>query len=220
MRFVKWVFIVCVLWAASLITGALIPYPAREAANDGGERFRIIVAANPIHTDILVPINDQVRERFSFLADAGGGFFRPGARWLVIGWGGRSFYTETPRWADLKPGPVLKSLTADASVLHLDMATGLPSDDPSLRSFDIDGAAFKQLLDFIDSSFARVHGRPVVLTGMGYGATDQFYEANGAFNFLVGCNTWTAEGLRIAGLRTGLWTPLPITLFWSLALHN
>lgn len=220
MRFVKWALMVVALCTATLAAGALIPYPGRAPVNDSAERFRIIVAANPIHTDILIPINNQVRQRFSFLSDEGGVFFRPGARWLVVGWGGRSFYTETPRWADLKPLPVIKSLTSDASVLHLDIAGDVADADPTLRSFQIDADAFNRLLDFIDGSFVRTHGRPVALTGAAYGANDQFYEAKGRFNFLVGCNTWTAEGLRIAGVRTGLWTPLPITLFWSLGLHN
>jgi uncharacterized protein (TIGR02117 family) len=53
-----------------------------------------------------------------------------------------------------------------------------------------------------------------------YSISTASYEANGNFNALVGCNTWTAAALRTAGLRTGWWNPLPATLNWSLDLYN
>jgi uncharacterized protein (TIGR02117 family) len=53
-----------------------------------------------------------------------------------------------------------------------------------------------------------------------YGQSDRFFEAKGYFNALFGCNTWAAGALCAAGLRTGLWNPLPQTLQLSLALYN
>jgi uncharacterized protein (TIGR02117 family) len=63
-------------------------------------------------------------------------------------------------------------------------------------------------------------GGPEKIEDAAYGEYDLFFEANGNFNALAGCNTWTAGALRAAGLQTGWWTPLPITLFYSLRLHN
>ncbi|MGO8572745.1 TIGR02117 family protein, partial [Rhizobium ruizarguesonis] len=34
------------------------------------------------------------------------------------------------------------------------------------------------------------------------------------------CNTWTAAALRSAGLRTGIWNPLPQALRLSVAVYN
>ena len=42
--------------------------------------------------------------------------------WLILGWGGRAFYLETPDWADLKPMPVIKALTVDRAVMHVGVA--------------------------------------------------------------------------------------------------
>jgi len=58
------------------------------------------------------------------------------------------------------------------------------------------------------------------ILGKGYGRHDAFFDANGSFNALVGCNTWTARALREAGLRTGLWNPVPQTLALSLKFYN
>jgi uncharacterized protein (TIGR02117 family) len=60
----------------------------------------------------------------------------------------------------------------------------------------------------------------VSLPGSNYGENDAFFEARGYFNALMGCNTWTAAGLRQAGLTSGLWTALPWMLRLSLSLHN
>ena len=76
------------------------------------------------------------------------------------------------------------------------------------------------MLAFIRASFAEANGAPVHIEGAHYGDADGFFEANGSFNALIGCNTWTARALRQAGLQTGWWNPLPQTLAYSLALHN
>ena len=96
----------------------------------------------------------------------------------------------------------------------------VPEPHPAVAGYDISEPRFSALLDFIEASFARGQGGPVFIPGAGYAATDGFYEANGAFNALVGCNTWTAKALRIAGLRTGWWNPLPWSLGLSMQLYN
>jgi uncharacterized protein (TIGR02117 family) len=75
-------------------------------------------------------------------------------------------------------------------------------------------------LAFIQTSFTRQADEVAVVPEAGYGDNDRFFEANGYFNVVVGCNTWAAAALRAAGLRTGLWNPLPQTLTLSLKLFN
>jgi hypothetical protein len=41
----------------------------------------------------------------------------------------------------------------------------------------------------------------------GYGATDLFFSARGRFSLVKSCNVWVGNGLKAAGLPTGLWTP-------------
>ncbi|BDA86789.1 hypothetical protein Sa4125_43310 [Aureimonas sp. SA4125] len=75
-------------------------------------------------------------------------------------------------------------------------------------------------MGFVLETLARDQaGRPVLVGAAGYGAFDRFYEATGRFTAFAGCNAWTAAALRAAGVTTGLWTPLPATLSWSLDLH-
>jgi len=207
--------------AFAVTLGALVPRPLwpPAVANPANTRH-ILVLNNPIHTDIAIPVDDDVRRRFHFLADAGLPADAPEVRYIVFGWGGRAFYLETPTWSELKAVPMMKALTLDASVMHVDVAGDIVEPHPDVAGFDIGDDQFTALLDFIAASFQQGPGGPIVIENAAYSSFDRFYEANGHFNALVGCNTWTAAALRTAGLRTGWWNPLPVSLGWSLRLYN
>lgn len=176
--------------------------------------------SNPIHTDIALPVDDDLRRVFSELQEDGIAVNHPAAAYLVFGWGGRSFYIETPTWADLKPMPVLRSFTLDRSVVHVDVTGDFPADMAGVKRLRISEEGYQRLLAGIRASFVRNDGKVQLVPGAAYGLTDAFFEANGWFNALAGCNTWSAAMLREAGIRTGWWTPLPPLLRWSVDLHN
>ncbi|WP_192180094.1 TIGR02117 family protein [Mesorhizobium amorphae] len=211
--------VAAVALAAAL--GTLVPRPLwRAAAAAPAGTRHILVLNNPIHTDIAIPVDDDVRQRFRFLADAGIPADAPEVRYIVFGRGGRAFYLETPTWSELKAVPVLKALTLDAAVMHVDVAGAITEPHPDVAGFDIGEERFSALLDFIATSFQQGPNGPVAIENAAYSRFDRFYEANGHFNALVGCNTWTAAALRTAGLRTGWWNPLPVSLGLSMRFYN
>ena len=209
---------VLVIAAALLLAGMLIPRPFFAAPYSGPASRRILIIGNPIHTDIAIPLDQDVRARFEPLVRAGIKADLPGARYLVFGWGGRAFYIATPTWADLKPGPLFTSLTLDASVMHVGVAGAI--DEAQVRGFNLTDAEFERLLAFIEGSFQTGPDGLVWIADSAYGELDGFFEAKGHFTAVLGCNTWAAQALREAGLRTGWWNPLPQTLGMSLDLHN
>jgi uncharacterized protein (TIGR02117 family) len=219
-RILRWLALLAtaVLLAAAL--GALLPRPLWPSVASAEKPHRILVLNNAIHTDIAIPVDDEVRRRFGFLIDAGMPTDAPAVRYIVFGWGGRAFYLETPTWAQLKAVPVIKALTLDTSVMHVDIAGDILEPRPDVESFNIGADRFAALLDFIEASFQGGPGGPVLVENASYSRYDHFFEANGHFNALVGCNTWTAAALRTAGLRTGWWNPLPVSLSLSLRLYN
>ncbi|WP_117191686.1 TIGR02117 family protein [Rhizobium terrae] len=205
----------------AVMAGTFIPRPFLvPERSPTAETRRILVLSNPIHTDIAIPLNEDTRMVYAFLAEAGVPVADPAAQWLILGWGGRAFYLETPTWGDLKPFPVFRALTIDRSVMHVDVAGGIDEGHPTVTAFDLAPQQFQQLSDFIQASFVREGDKAAVIPEAGYGAYDRFFEANGSFNALIGCNTWTARALRAAGLRTGWWNLLPQTLQISLKLFN
>ncbi|RDL50535.1 hypothetical protein BLJAPNOD_01656 [Ensifer sp. M14] len=223
-RVFKWIAYGVLALVLAVVLGTIVPRPllpktaTAAAATAAGER--ILILSGPIHTDIAIPLNDETRAMFAFAGEAGVSLDHPEARWLIFGWGGRSFYLETPTWSELKPMPVFRALTIDRSVMHVDIAGPIVEPQPSVTSVDLDRVDFDRLMTFISESFARNGAAAVPVEGFSYGYADRFFEAEGTFNALFGCNTWTARALREAGLRTGLWNPLPSTLGLSLRLHN
>jgi uncharacterized protein (TIGR02117 family) len=220
MKVVRRLFYVVVALVFLVVLGTLLPRPLFADRSEGPAEHRILVISNPIHTDIAVPLDDDVRARFAPLVQAGIQADHPGARYLVFGWGSRAFYIETPTWSELKPGPLFSALTLDRSVMHVSVAGALEDAGIPLRSFALGGAEFERLLDFIETSFASGQQGPIAIADASYGEFDVFFEANGRFTALLGCNTWTAAALREAGLKTGWWNPLPQTLGLSLDLYN
>lgn len=202
------------------VAGTLVPHPAIFAQDDTAPASRhILVVANTLHTDIAIPIDAQSLATFGFLADAVP-IGHPNARWLLMGWGGRSFYLETPTLADIRPGPTFRALTVDSSVMHVDVLGEIVPGSPAVTDLAITEAAYANLLAEISASFARKDGAVQPINGFAFSSTDKFFEAVGSFNALLGCNVWTSRMLRSAGIRTGLWNPIPPSLTTSLALFN
>lgn len=221
-RVLHWLFRSTAFLILLVAFGTLVPRPFWNVHQSPPSRgtHRILILSNPIHTDIAIAVDAPALERFRFLADAGLPIDSPGARYLIFGWGGRSFYLETPTWNDLKAVPVLKALTLDTSVMRVDVAADIAVPQPDVTSISMGDTQYAALLEFIDNSFQREDGKPRPIAGYAYGTCDRFFEAKGHFNAFAGCNTWTAEGLRHAGIRTGFWNPLPVLLEFSLKLFN
>jgi len=221
LRFAKAALWTLLLSLVAVTAGTLLPRPL-FTASPGGEPLtrRAILLSSPIHTDIALPLDTETRQAFAFLRAGGVDIDNPGAAWLVIGWGGRAFYLQTPTWGDLKPMPAFKALTVDRAVLHADLAGPMEADRPGTKEFKVSEVGYRRMLAFMVASFSREQGLAMPISGAGYGDFDQFYEAGGHFNVLVGCNTWTAAALRSGGLRTGWWNPLPQSLALSLSLLN
>ncbi|MDH4413195.1 MAG: TIGR02117 family protein [Rhizobium sp.] len=221
-KLLRWLISSFALLVLLLVLGVLVPRPltAPAEASSTGDGTQILLLANPIHTDIALPVDDEVRAAFADLIPAGLPVDMPGVEYLIIGWGGRSFYIETPTWGDIRPLPVLKALTIDRSVLHVSIAGAIDPAHPSVHPLVITEEGRRRMIAAIRESFVRDGDAPVSIPGAAYGLDDAFFEANGGFNAFVGCNTWTAAMLRAGGVRTGWWTPLPQLLDLSIDLHH
>jgi uncharacterized protein (TIGR02117 family) len=220
-RLIRFAGLVLLAAIVAVALGTLVPRPLFQSGETGQTPLRpILVLTNPIHTDIAVPIDDNLLERFGFLREAGLPVDLSEARYLVFGWGSRAFYIGTPTWSELRAGPVFRALTLDNSAMHVEVAGDIPEPNPAVAAYEIGEAGFQRLLAFIEQGFRQGTNGPELIQGAAYGDYDAFFEANGYFNALVGCNTWTAGALRAAGLQTGWWNPLPVTLGYSLRLHN
>lgn len=222
MKFLKRLCFFVALLVVIVVAGVLLPRPPliEHSAAAASNPNLVLMLSNPTHTDIALPVRGDVLARFGFLRDGNLDIDNPGVRYIVFGWGGRAFYTQTPTWADLKPLPLLKGVTIDRSVMHVSIAGDIPFSNADVTALNLSDAGYQNLVDFILGSFATEQGKRVPLIGTSYGQYDAFFEGVGYFTAVMGCNTWTAAALRNAGVTTGWWTPMPKLLSASLRLHN
>jgi uncharacterized protein (TIGR02117 family) len=209
--------------AAFAVLAAFVPRPLFPVEAAGGGVVEIFVASNPIHSDIIIPFDDVMRKEFAFLKAGNGAdwFDNPNVRFISFGWGGRAFYLETPTWDRLQAVPLFKGLTIDNAVMHVEPLGEIFPGNPNVTPLRISAGGLVSLRKEIRASFMQgADQAPMLIAGKSYGQSDDFYEATGHFNALLGCNTWAARMLRVAGLRTGLWNPLPQSLRLSLKLYN
>ena len=68
-------------------------------------------------------------------------------------------------------------------------------------------AQYRRLAAYIRASFRDGGARY-----RGYAGYDAFYDANGRYDAVRTCNSWTGDALRFAGVRVGAWTPFPVTV--------
>ncbi len=138
----------------AVAAGALIPVPlVAPAASDAPGQRKILVLSNPIHTDIAVPIDGSVLQRFGFLRRTACRSTAPEVKYLVFGRGGREFYIATPTWDQLKPMPLLKGLTLDRAAMHISVAGPIPEPHADVLAFTVSDQEYEAMLAFIRDSF-------------------------------------------------------------------
>lgn len=201
------------------LIGAVVPdYPNNAFTGRPAEPIYLLMT--PLHADYAIPVDRDVRKRFAFLRDlAGIPIDNPRLKFLVFGWGSKAFYTTAKSYADIRPGPTLRAITGDESVMHV-VPAGDISGRPNAYRVDLPPGGTERLLDFVRASFAGGKASPRFLAGKGYGLGDAFFEADGKFDLFRPCNVWAAAGLRHAGLATGRWTPTTFSLMLGLRLHS
>ena len=189
------------LLLAPLLVLAGSTMPANRAAVQPAQGVQIYVYSNGVHTGIVVPAVNALHDwrpriRADDLPDP-----RRAGDWLIIGWGERDFYLNTPTWSDVDPLVVLRAAVgSDRTLLHVDHLKRVWR-GPDLRPLTLTQAQYRALVTSIERDFAP--GASI----RGYGADDVFYPSHGRYSARHTCNEWTGSKLRAIGIRIGLWTP-------------
>jgi len=180
----------------------------------------IFVRSNGVHAELVLPAggaHDWLRE-FPLLAIVDHKRMPSllGLNWIAFGWGDRAFYLETPRWRDLRPGTAFNALSGRGpAAMHVEYLVR-PQDYRSVR-IEIDETQYRKLVAYVRRSFARDgHGGALRIDRPGYFATDAFFEGTGHYSLWLTSNEWVRRGLAEAGVRTALWAPFDVALFWHL----
>jgi uncharacterized protein (TIGR02117 family) len=197
------------LYLVAAFLGSIIP--VNRHWSEPSEGVTIYLADNGIHSDLILPVQAEGLDWAPLIPRRD---FRdaPAARWLAFGSGEERVYLDTPRWRDIRPRTIWSALTGGKRLMHVAYVA-----DPGIagREIRLRPEEYRRLWATIRSDFAlQRNGKPIHLARTGYGPADTFYRATGKASALRTCNSWTADRLRIAGVRTSLWPPFVQGLTW------
>lgn len=189
--------------------------PARAAAA-ADDSVTIQVLSNGFHSDLVLPIEAGRPTAGLPISpdDLPGGL--QGARYLIVGWGSQTAYTSLLALSDLTVEIAVKSLLFDRSVMHVQ-----PYDRPlagrGVYQLNLLPEQYARLIAFVAETFAVDDaGRAELIPDITQGFGDVFYRARPRFSLFYGCNAWTGQALREAGVPFGLWTPFAQSVEWNM----
>lgn len=197
------------LIAIYVVFALLIPYieiPKKTVTEP--ENIDIYLLTNGVHSDLVVPVKSAEFDWSKEIPFENTLSKRTDFKYLSIGWGDKGFYLDTPTWAELKVSTALKAaFWLSESAMHCtfydEMKVG-----KDCKKITLTKPQYQELIAFIREKFDRdQNGKPILIkTDAVYGKDDAFYEAKGSYNFTETCNTWTNDGLKVAGQKAALWT--------------
>ena len=198
------------LYLLAALLGSLIPVNSGWREPDKG--VTIYLADNGIHGDIIMPAVAEGLDWHPLLPRRDFAAPDPAAQWVAFGSGEERVYLETPRWRDIRARTIWSGLTGGKRVMHVEWV-GNPG--YAAREIRLRPEEYRRLWAAIRSDFALdANGRPQRLTHPGYGPADAFYRATGKASAIRTCNSWLANRLRLAGVKTSLWPPFVQGLVW------
>lgn len=206
------VLVVLLAFFGAVLIGLL---PVNRHFKSPAEGIEVIVYIDAAHSEIIVPIATSVHDWSPWFSASDFPKLTGRETHVALGWGDREFFLNTPTWEALRWDLTLRSMLLPTdTVVHVEMMDKPPKSE-FFHYVTIEPAAYARMVDFIKQSFV-LDGSPQfagleprLIPGWNYGSRDAFYEAQGTYSALYTCNAWTGDALKVAGVRTGCWTPFP-----------
>jgi uncharacterized protein (TIGR02117 family) len=214
--FLKTLGIILAIVALYVILSLLIPFIGVSAKDDGEKKeIPIYIYTNGVHTDIVMPVKNDLQDWSTKIPFANITSKRTDYQYIGIGWGDKGFYLDTPTWADLKFSTAFKAaFWLSESAMHCTYYNTMKEGD-DCKMMMISRSQYKKLIQFVEDKFDKDKNGNFILipTNAVYSDNDAFYDANGSYNFLYTCNTWTNDALKASGQKAALWTPTDFGIF-------
>ena len=178
-----------------LISCLFLPLIRGGKIEKSSGKGKIFVIKDAIHSDYVFESKDWIN------------VFKTNKKYVSIGWGDRSIFLETQKWADLKIENFIKAFFGlNKTVLRVKFFDEIPK-EKKLKQFVINKKQLNILKKYITNSYNK---QKIKKESWHYQEGD-FYESSLAYNCITNCNNWVNVGLIKCGLSNRLWCPLS---FW------
>src|SRR5690606_6805221 len=153
-----------------------------KSDEDPAEETAIFIKTNGVHTDIVVPISNDIIDWRELCDPKHSASMMNAAEYVAIGWGDKGFYLNTPEWSDLKFSTAFNAaFYLGTSAMHTTFYNQVTEDENCIKIW-ISRAEYRLLVEFIRTSFATDSQGNTILIAGSYGNTDSFYDAQGRYN--------------------------------------
>ena len=216
MRLAGAIIILLTLFAVAAVIGTFWIVPGDPPGRPDTEHT-VFVLSNGYHTDIALPVvGGAPPDGFPIGADdLPRGLAN--VEFVAVGWGSKAAYTSLVAITDLSVATAVRALSFDRSVIHVLPLYGAPYGD-GVFPVRLDEDQYSRLVAFVAGTLETGRsGKAVLIPGVTQGYGDVFYHARPRFSAFYGCNAWTGEALRTAGISVGIWTPFSQSLEWALS---
>ncbi len=208
-----WLFLAIVHLMVDVIFAFLVIYlhifsfvgaiPIGEIKKEG--EVEIFILSNGVHTDFclptvsgnfdwktIVPISDYpANKEFNYIR---------------LGWGNKGFFLDTPTWDDLTFETAFNAaFSPSPTTMHVCYLERKPKLSDRIANVYITQDEYLKLVEYIKNSFKLTNGHVDLIPNRGYWYNDNFYEANASYHLFKTGNSWTNEGLKLIGVKTGIY---------------
>jgi uncharacterized protein (TIGR02117 family) len=190
---------------AALIGGSIAANPDWLEPKEGVDIF---VESNGVHVSLIVPmsaagddLSDLIRPEHLFDSNLYGTH-------AMIGWGHGAVYKNARTWGDVKSGDIVSAIFgSDDTTLHIYHLVN-PQPASYRKRLRVSPAQYRLIIKQIRSAFRLDQNRQSI-AHYAYGPNNLFYDSSGHYSAVHTCNNWTGEVLKNAGVKIGIWTPMP-----------
>ncbi len=193
-------------YLSAALLGSFVP--ANNAWTPPDEGIPIFVETNGVHVSLIVPVtaagedlSDYIRPEHLSDTNFYGTHF-------MIGWGHKAVYRNAKTWDDVRSGDVASAIFgSDETTMHVYHLIN-PQAAPYRKQFNVRPGEYHKIIHQIRATF-QVDAQGYTAAYPAYGPNNIFYDAHGNYSAVNTCNSWTGRVLRNAGVRMGVWTPMP-----------
>lgn len=198
------------LYLVAALIGSLVP--VNGGWQEPAEGTTVYIADNGVHADIIMPVRADGLDWTPLAPKSDFAAADPDARWIAFGSGEERVYLDTPTWWDLTPRTLWSALAGGKRVMHVEYVANPYYAEREIR---LRPEEYRRLWAAIRADFdLDARGRPKRVAHPGYGCCDAFYRTAGKASIVHTCNSWVADRLRLAGVKTSLWPPFIPGLVW------
>jgi uncharacterized protein (TIGR02117 family) len=191
-------------------SAVLMRVPVNRRARPADAGVRVWAHSNGMHVDLVLPRRTEVIDWAEVFPPRLFPAVDDGHDHVAIGWGDRGIWLDTPTWAELRASVAFKALARlSTTLVHVTyMRSSELVEGPRCRSVQISPAQYAELVAYVRQTLAAEVPEEVHVAGHHYGQTDAFFAARGRYHAFKTCNVWANEGLKVAGVKTAVWTPM------------